>query len=184
MRADGYACKDCTFSLKRAQVLGIALALPFAAASVAAVFFAGPRAMFAGRAYLDLLLFSAAALLSIPVHEGLHGLVWGAVNTSFRGIRFGILREGLTPYCACETPMNRARYLAGCLAPFVVLGLGFAAAGAVTGFTALSCLGAFNAVSAGGDLLVALKMLAAGGGVALDHPAACGFYLFQKEKKE
>lgn len=183
LRERGYRQKDCTVSVKRATAWGFALAIPIAAAAIAACLVLRPRAMFAQQIYFDFLIVAVAAVLSVPAHEGLHGLVWGIANGSFSGIRFGILREGVTPYCACETPMNRARYLAGVLAPFAVLGLGFAAAGALTGYFSLAVLGAFNILSAGGDLLVALKMLFAGRGIFLDHPAACGFYRFYRDKQ-
>lgn len=183
LREEGYEQTECTVTIKSASVWGFALAIPFAAAAIALCFIAGPRAAVEDRMYLDFFIAAVAGMVCIPVHEGLHGLVWGIVNGSFSGIRFGILREGLTPYCACETPMNRARYLAGCLAPFVVLGLGFAVAGALTGFFVLALPAAFNILSAGGDLLISLKILCAGGGVYLDHPFACGFYRFYKKKE-
>ena len=94
------------------------------------------------------------------------------------GIRFGVMREFLTPYCACEAPMHSAAYVCGTLAPFVFLGLGLSAAGIAAGYWALLCAGVINIFCAGADILVSVRAL--GGGVLLDHPERCGFYRFRK----
>lgn len=179
LRAQGRTQADCTFGALAANVFGMLAALPFAGAAVAAYFLCAPafRALFSVFAW-DFFALAGMLLVSLPVHEGLHGLFWAAANRSFRGIRFGVMREFLTPYCACEAPMHSAAYVCGTLAPFVFLGLGLSAAGIAAGYWALLCAGVFNIFCAGADILVSARAL--GGGVLLDHPERCGFYRFRK----
>lgn len=183
LRGRGYRQKNCTVTVLAANVWGTAVILPFAAAAVLLfIFFTPPRAMFPSFVAADFFLLAVLLAASIPVHECLHALCWAAANRSFAGIRFGVLRTSLTPYCSCEAPMGRAAYLCGTLAPFVLLGIGFSLAAVTVGYTVMLVLGVFNLFSAGGDALVAAKLLTEGRGIFLDHPTQCGFYRFYKEK--
>lgn len=177
--AQGFAEKDCTVSILRANLLGLACALPFlAAAIVGAVLLPDKVLMCTGSLFSELFLLAAVFLVSLPAHEGLHALGWAAVRGSFRGIRFGVLGRSLSPYCAVEAPFTRGRYLVGSLAPFAVLGVGLCAAGLGTGLVPLVVYGAYNIACAGGDLLVALKVLCSRAERVLDHPVRCGFYAY------
>ena len=164
--AQGFAACDKTLSVRSAQRLGFLSSVPFAAAAIVGFVFV-PNKVFllTGNFFADIALFFFLVAASIPVHEGLHALGWAAANGSFRGLRFGVA-EG-SPYCACTRPMRRWKYLAGLLAPFVLLVAG----------------GVFNIVCAGGDLLVAFRAFGSRG-LLLDHPERCGFVLFcgQTEK--
>ena len=178
---EGYAVKDCTVGIKAANVFGILSALPFAAVGAAAyVLFAPAYRVLLGYAVWDFLVLAVLLVVSVPVHELLHGLLWAAANRSFAGIRFGFMREYLTPYCACETPMCAARYMAGSLAPFLVLGVGFTLAGVFSGSWMLTAAGLYNIFCAGADVFLSFKILFSGGGVFLDHPNRCGYYRFYK----
>ena len=151
LRGRGYRQKNCTVTVLAANVWGTAVILPFAAAAVLLfIFFTPPRAMFPSFVAADFFLLAVLLAASIPVHECLHALCWAAANRSFAGIRFGVLRTSLTPYCSCEAPMGRAAYLCGTLAPFVLLGIGFSLAAVTVGYTVMLVLGVFNLFSAGG----------------------------------
>ena len=177
LAAAGYAAADKTVSFGKANGLGALCALPFVAAVAAALFFL-PRPVFAafGVFWADVLLYLAAAVLSVPAHEGLHALARAAANGSFGGITFGVAHG--TPYCACARPTGRFRYAAGALAPFAVLGLGLSVAGLCLGHVPLALLGAFNLYCAGADVLVAARALFSRAALVLDHPVLCGFYAF------
>ena len=133
-----------------------------------------------GNIFADAALFILLLFASIPAHEGLHALGWAAVRGTFRGLRFG-MAEG-APYCACEEPLPRGKYLFGALLPLLLLGLGLSAAGLCLRTMPLFTLGAFNIACAGGDILVSARALASPG-VLLDHPERCGFYRFRKAGK-
>ena len=174
--AQGFAACDKTLSVRSAQRLGFLCSVPFAAAAIVGFVFV-PNKVFllTGNFFADIALFFFLVAASIPVHEGLHALGWAAANGSFRGLRFGVA-EG-SPYCACTRPMRRWKYLAGLLAPFVLLGAGLSAAGLGARSLLLLAGGVFNIVCAGGDLLVAFRAFGSRG-LLLDHPERCGFVLF------
>lgn len=179
LRAAGYAVRDKTVSVGRANWLGILSALPFAAAVLAALWFVpDKRYVLTGSFSADLFLFAAALFVSIPVHEGLHALFWAAANGSFRDISFGV--TGVTPYCACGRPMGRIKYLAGTLAPFVFLGVLPSVTGLCLSFVPGAVLGIFNIIAAGGDILVAFRAAFSRAQVLCDHPDRCGFYAFYR----
>ena len=181
LQAAGYAMRDKTVSIGRANWLGLLSALPFAAAGLVAAFLIPHNYALVGFFWADLALFFAALFVSIPVHEGLHALFWAAANGTFRGLSFGIAQA--TPYCACETVMSRGKYLLGSLAPFLLLGGGLSAAGLCLSNVTLAAVGAYNVMCAGGDLLVAYRALFCRAEKLLDHPVRCGFYAFYREKK-
>lgn len=185
LKSRGYAAADRTIGTKAANVFGVLTALPFAAAAVLlfALFAPASRNIFP-LLFCDIFLLAGVGLVSIPVHEALHGLFWGIANGTFRGIRFGVMRELWTPYCACEIPMTRGKYILGTAAPFVFLGLGFSAAGILTGIWLLTGLGVCNIVCAGADILICFQVLFSRAEIVLDHPQKCGFFAFSAIKKE
>ena len=178
LRGQGYACLDRTLPPRRAGVLGVLVSLPFALAVFVGGLFV-PEKIFwmTGNLFAEAALFIALLFASIPAHEGLHALGWAAVRGTFRGLRFG-MAEG-SPYCSCEEPLPRGKYLFGALLPLAVLGAGLSAAGLCLRAVSLFSLGAFNIVAAGGDILVSVRA-AASPGLLFDHPERCGFYRFYK----
>ena len=80
--------------------------------------------------------------------------------------------------------MGRAGYLAGVFAPFLVLGVGLSVAGIVLANGVVLALGATMIFGAGGDLLVAAKLLKhgkpAGEQLCVDHPSQCGLVVFER----
>lgn len=178
LRAGGLEERDRTYSVSAAGRSALLAVLPlWAAAIVLFVFVSSVKSP----SLLGVVWFFLAAFAGIPLHEFLHAAVWAAANGTFSCVRLGM--EGLTPYCACSRPMRRAKYLAGCLAPFFVLGVGLTAAGVASGMIWLFAAGLFHVFAAGGDLTVALRALCAGrGAILLDHPVLCGFYAYVPRK--
>lgn len=121
-------------------------------------------------------------LLSIIVHEALHGAAWciGA-KEGWKSIYMGMMWEALTPYCHCKKPLSPGTYLFGCLFPGMVLGIGIYAAAFITGSAVLLWLSILNILGAGGDIWVAWRVRKYHTGYVLDHPTECGFVLFQKQ---
>lgn len=181
LRGQGYESADKTLPPRRAGALGILAAAPFAlAVFVGGLFLPDKVFLMTGNIFADAALFILLLFASIPAHEGLHALGWAAVRGTFRGLRFG-MAEG-APYCACEEPLPRGRYLFGALLPLLLLGLGLSIAGLCLRTVPLFTLGAFNIACAGGDILVSARALASPG-LLLDHPERCGFYRFFKAQE-
>lgn len=115
-----------------------------------------------------------AFVLSIVVHEGLHGLGWMLAGRVPRAaIRFGF--KDLTPYAHCSRPLRATAYRIGTAFPALILGLVPALFGTVLGNGALTLWGSLMVFVAGGDLAI-LWILRRVPGRALvrDHPARAG----------
>lgn len=97
-------------------------------------------------------------VVGIVVHEGLHGLCW-AFHSGFKSIKYGIKWLYLMPYCHCNKPMKRNAFLIGCIMPGIVLGLIPLFVGYITANSWLTLLGVVFLGAAGGDILVAIKLL-------------------------
>ena len=62
-------------------------------------------------------------MAEMAIHEGIHGLTWGLLSPDgFSTIEFGLIKEYMTPYCYCGTPLTRGQYILGSMMPTLVLG--------------------------------------------------------------
>lgn len=123
-----------------------------------------------------------AFLICIPIHEAIHGITWHLFcKNKWKSIQFGVMWKSLTPYCYCEEPLKFGSYLAGCLMPFVVLGIVLSALGIASHNNILVTIGALNILSAGGDTTISCMLFKYRKCVILDHPSECGFVAFRKE---
>lgn len=131
--------------------------------------------------------FWIAVLLSVPVHEVLHGLGWmPSCKNGWKSIRFGVMMPSMTPYCNCKEAMRVKGYYLGLLMPVTVLGLLPSVIAAVTGSMLLLAIGLINIVFAGGDLAIALviRKFAGKQALLLDHPSECGCLAFVKAEAD
>ncbi len=179
---DGWRMTALTASLSRANlvalVVGGLISVPFVTAFI----------ILHGVMHIEfwrLAVFILVYIALIPTHEALHGLTWACFAPKhFKAIEFGFIKEYLTPYCTSTAPMGRGAYLAGVLAPFLVLGVGLAATGVVLANVVVLALGVMMIMGAGGDLLVAFKLLRHGKPTAeqlcVDHPSECGLVVFER----
>ncbi len=182
MQENGYRERSTVISVFKANVLAIVTAGPFALLAVVCYTLMWGSRLSAflppEQALLVLLLF----LLSLPVHELLHGIGWCAAGrTGFQNIRFGIMWSSLTPYCHCSGPLSAGQYLFGLLLPFFVLGLGLSAAAIAAGNGILLWLGVFSLLGAGGDTTICCYLLKYRKALIADHPTECGFAAFEKD---
>lgn len=181
LKASGYSEKLVTIKQSRAMLGGLICALPFAA-----VFGAVYRLLLAGRAHLSdaagmgfYAMFAGIVIVSAFVHELLHGLGWAiASGRGWRTVRFNV--SALMPSCACTAALGRWQYIAGVLAPFVLLGGGsvvfmFVYPGTVSVLTML-----VNFLLAGADLLIAFSALRECGALIADHPTQAGYAAFRR----
>ena len=186
LEAEGYQRKDATVSYLTANLMLSATGLPLCilfcllyalrwsegVIDVFAQFFGSNR-------WLVLLL----VILSVPVHEFLHGLgFFGFCEKKWKSVQFGFHLSSLTPYCHCREAIGIGAYYLALLLPCTVLGIIPAVIAAATGMPLLFCFGLYNIILASGDLTIALVLLRYLGKNCriLDHPNQCGSIVFLK----
>lgn len=70
------------------------------------------------------LLFSLLFIAGVAMHELIHGIFFGLfAKSGFSSVRFGFMREYLTPYCHCSEPLKVKHYSLAALMPALLLGL-------------------------------------------------------------
>ena len=179
----GYERVDLTVSLRRANVFGVILLIPLLMGSMLLFFLlhedvTGFRA---GTMVLFLVLFAVL----IVVHELIHGITWALfAEHHWKDIRFGFIREYLTPYCTCTVPLKRGEYIVGALMPMLLLGILPLLAGLLGGWWLPVLLGVAMTDAAAGDLLIVWDLLRYRSGreeiVYMDHPTQAGGVIFQR----
>lgn len=131
---------------------------------------------------LNYFAFLFLLILSIFIHEFLHGLTWHFFcKKKWKSIKFGVMWEYLTPYCHCKEPLRFSHYILGGLMPFFVLGIGLSVLGILLHSNLIIIIGALNILSAGGDTTISCMLLPYRNSILIDHPSACGFVAFKKE---
>lgn len=172
LEENGWQARTYTMNSRQTYLQGILFALPF-------LFLAGGmyRTFLLERAVLldhTGIVLLAAAAVSLPVHEALHGLGWKLGGRLGRGQVSLIFRHGM-PMCTCRAVLPVRAYLTGTLLPFIVLGGGsfiylVACPGTVSLLTAL-----VNLTLPGADLAIAYKVLRSGADMVADSPKEAGF---------
>ena len=130
---------------------------------------------------LVLLGFVAVVAGGIVVHELIHGLTWSLfTKRGFKSIRFGILKEMLTPYCHCEEPLKVRQYVLGAAMPAVILGFIPALVSLFTGNSSILLFGIFFTMAAIGDFMIIwLLRKESSNSFVLDHPSEAGCYVYR-----
>lgn len=180
MQGQGYTEKIVTISVVKANVLALVTSFPilFVCWWVYFLFWNETSVTFDMTA---ILLFLILWIISLPVHELIHGITWSLFCKSGRkSIHLGVIWRALTPYCHCSEPLSFGGYILGGLMPFFVLGIGLFIASLVSGNLFLLALSLISTLGAGGDLAIACKILKYHNGLIYDHPTECGFILFSK----
>lgn len=183
MERAGYHKTDLTIDIVAANVGAFFVMLPFVVL-VGWLYFRKNLAWQDMGPFYGVLIF-AGALILIVVHEGIHGLVWGAfAKNHLRSIAFGVIWQALAPYCTCAEPLKRWQYILGAAAPTLVLGFGLAAVATAVGQHWLFLLAELMIFGGGGDALIILKTLAyrpkSAEALYYDHPYECGLVVFEK----
>lgn len=115
--------KKYTMTGRQAQVRGFLFALPF----LLLIFGLFRGFLFQRAALLDMqgIGFTVAMVviivLSVPLHEGLHGIGWRIFGKAGRG-QIAFRLQGIMPMCSCRAALRPSGYLAGVMMPFLVLG--------------------------------------------------------------
>ncbi len=184
MEAEGYVRKDLTVGIVAANVVAIAVAIPLFTLFIWLFYLANGGFSFS-IGYGSFLLFLVVLLVLVVVHELLHGATWAIfAPRHFKDIEFGFMVKYLTPYCTCTVPLGRGQYIAGALAPLVVLGIIPTAVAFPIGSFETLIMGLIMIVSAMGDIMIVVKMLRyksdAAEVVYCDHPTQAGMVVFER----
>lgn len=180
----GYQKEEVTINLVYANVMAFVLCLPICAAF--AIWFSIYNSGYSFHIGMyQPLIFLLLILVFVIVHELIHGICWSiSAKNHWKSIDFGFIKEYLTPYCTCMEPLTKPAYIIGCLMPGIVLGILPMTVAVFMNSISVLLFGAFMTLSAGGDLLIALKLLLykynQQNAILLDHPTLCGFIIYKK----
>ena len=187
MAENGFKRTDLTIGAVKANVLSLVVMLPFALAALIIFFAVNPVDGLETSSNLKkyLLLLLGMIILAV-IHEGIHGLVWGAfAEGHFKAIQFGVIWSVLTPYCACCSLLKRWQYVLGSAMPTIVVGFGLAAVSTALADPLMFALAELMIFGGGGDFIIICKTLAykSGGGELwfYDHHYECGVAVFEKQ---
>ncbi len=183
MEAEGYTSHTLTVSIIKANVIPLAVGIPFIIISVivyATLHFGEGEIQFIFSGWQGL-AFVPIFMILVVAHEFIHGATWAVfAKNGWKSIAFGVIWHMLTPYCTCNEVLGKWAYICGGMMPTILLGVipyvAFMAMGN-------SLLGLFISLlmilSGSGDILMTVKMLqfkAAKGKevVFIDHPYELG----------
>ena len=182
----GYKKTDLTISIVKANLFVFLLAIPVVAISVLLFAWRNPISLLTPTPHGSL-LFIVLFFVLIVAHELIHGLTWSIyAEHHFKDIEFGFMKEYLTPYCTCTTPLLKSHYVLGALMPCIVLGIIPTAIGILLGSHLLFWIGIVMILSAGGDIMIVWKVLAfkkqdeSNELLIYDHPTQAGSVIFEK----
>lgn len=168
----GWISRHYTLTSKQAYIWGMLIALPFVAL-VGGLY----RVFLLDRAvlmdYTGLILL-AVIVVSLPIHELLHGLGWALAGQLEKDkIKF-LFQHGM-PMCTCRAVLSTKAYLTGVLLPFLVLGGGSIVFLIIYPGTISVLAALVNLLLPGADLLIAWKILHSGAAKISDNPNQAGF---------
>lgn len=137
----------------------------------------GPQGVF-----IRFFFFTAIVIIGIIAHELIHGITWARyTEKGFKSIKFGVMWKMLTPYCHCKEPLKVGQYIAGAIAPAILLGILPSIVGVIAGHLGMLVFGIFFTISAGGDfLMINLIRKENKNDYVQDHPSEIGCYIYRK----
>lgn len=165
---------DKTMSMVAANLWGNLLAVPvFVLFGGAYIWRWGLPAEGLTFTWVELITAVVILMVSIVVHELLHGLgyYWGGATWS--QIKFGV--KQLTPYAHCEIPLALNAYRVAVILPGLILGVIPAVGGILTGSGVLTLYGTVMTAAALGDALILWLLRDAPPAAKVqDHPSKVG----------
>ena len=187
LKSQGYEESKHTVDVVKANILAMLIMLPFVAVIAVPYLIRNgiPQRVAFSTYLLYLALFIFLSMAEMAVHEGIHGLTWGLLSPDgFSTIEFGLIKEYLTPYCYCGTPLTRGQYIIGSMMPTLVLGFIQGIAAILTGNFLIFILSIFLMIGGGGDFLIDWLLIRYKKKynelILMDHPTELGFVAFEK----
>lgn len=123
-------------------------------------------------------------VLGIVLHELIHGLTFlPFCKNGFKSIKFGFMKQYLTPYCHCKEPLKLKYYRIGVIMPAIILGFIPSVWAIVTGNFYLLCFGIFFIMGAAGDFMILMTLKNENPeDLVLDHPSEAGCFVYTAKK--
>ncbi|MBR2990169.1 MAG: DUF3267 domain-containing protein [Solobacterium sp.] len=184
LEKQGYTRTELTIGIVWANIFSIILAIPVFAAGILLFIRIHPGSplSFSG---ISFLVFWIAVLILVVVHELIHGITWSfSAKNGFKDNEFGFMKEYLTPYCTCTTPLPEGGYIAGALMPCILLGILPSIAAIVLGNGLMLFIGMVMIVAASGDILIVAELLkhrfSGRSPLIYDHPTQAGCVIFEQ----
>lgn len=174
-----YEVSERTFSMKKANGLGIIMIIPIAAV----LLFIYHRVMPSSLEYSAVFVI-AAFFAGIVVHEFIHGFVWHfSCEDKWKSIKFGIDKKTLSPYTACREVIPINAYKIGVIMPAVVTGVIPFIIGLVIKNASLAYVGILLICTAVGDMMILCTIFNADkNSFVEDHPTLCGCIVYKEIK--
>lgn len=182
LEQEGYTQTDLTISADVANTVAIiSTLLPIAFYAILFGLLHG----WAAYKSLDVGLLSSTVLLSIIVHEIIHGVFFGIFAPGhFSSIEFGVMWESVNPYCYCAKPVSKTQYLISVMMPGLILGTCVGAVSLVIGSATGLVFSLIAYLCASGDFFIAAKIfrfsVRGKKALFLDHPEKPGLIVFAK----
>ena len=187
LKSQGYEESKHTVDVVKVNILAMLIMLPFVAVIAVPYLIRNgiPQRVAFSSYLLYLALFIFLSMAEMAIHEGIHGLTWGLLSPDgFSTIEFGLIKEYLTPYCYCGTPLTRGQYIIGSMMPTLVLGFIQGIAAILTGNFLIFILSIFLMIGGGGDFLIDWLLIRYKKKynelILMDHPTELGFVAFEK----
>lgn len=174
--------RDLSISMLRANVLAFLIMIPTAVLQFSLFNLrSGMEKMEFSVNLTSLLSFTVLMIVSILVHELIHGLTWmGFGRRSFSAVRFGVQWKTLTPYANLKEPIEVNVYRLGGFMPGLLLGILPFIASLVLGSRPLLWFGMIQTAAASGDWLILWLLRAVKRGTLVeDHPSRAGCFVFE-----
>ena len=188
LKEEGYEAGEHTMSIVRANILAVFIMLPFVAViGIPYILLHGIGQITSFTSYMiSLVLFVILMAVETVIHEGIHGLTWGLLAPDgFRAIEFGFIKEYLTPYCYCASPLTKGAYLVGSILPTLILGFAQGIVAICTGNFMIFLLAVVMMFGGGGDFLIDFLLIRykkkRNTLIIMDHPTELGFVAFEKD---
>ena len=179
--------KDLSVSPAAATVYTLAISLPLVGGLIALYAALSPEPAPGPRVVTSIqaLLFLAALLLGMFLHEMVHAAAWAYFgHLPLRRIKFGFHTRTLTPYAHALDPMPARAYRLGAALPALVLGALPYVIGTGLANLPIAFFGSVFVLAAGGDLLVLWLIRGIDARVLLqDHPRQVGCIVVDMEGK-
>ncbi len=169
----------------KANIFAIVLLIPLILIGGGAFYLKNGVPVITINGILKLSLFMIAFIAMVIFHELVHGMSWSVyAKNGWKDIRFGFMKQYLTPYCTCLSPLSRGQYILGALNPLIYLGIFPMVVGILTGSANILFIGILMADAAAGDIMIVWKLLRyksdAFDVIYMDHPTQAGGVIFEK----
>ena len=129
-----------------------------------------------------MLFFFAVYVVTIFIHEFIHGFFWHfPCKGKWGSIDFGFNPKVITPYCHCREALSVGPYFWGAIAPTLILGVLPIILGIAIQCLFLVTIGVIGVVGGCGDLLVIWTLRKHKDCMLFDHPYEVGYAYFVKK---